>query len=395
VHTRPPLRLAWHRPALLAARVPPCDRLSTFKTQLFFPPATTPPQKHTTGNPTQQETTMDAYANYANDARAFAGGGGGGFMPSQPADQFGGGGGAFGGGGGSALKRSGGGGEGGKREVSTLRALTVRQLLRGQQQADDAQAASDRVSVDGADVHNATLLGKVMSVQEGGQRTTLTLHDGTGMIEVSKWRMDDDAQGVGQGSRVAVGSYVRVFGHLRAGGGGGGGGRSGGGAGGAGGGNLSFHAFAVRPVTDHNEVTYHLLQCAFQHAHLTRGGPGTGKGGFAAAGGQQQQQQPAYGVGAYGGAALPAAAAPAAAGAGAHQPGSLQEAITAVLSDPSVGENGLHVNEVVQRVRAAAAARGGGPHAAASLADVQAALSALMNEALAYTTVDDSHWKST
>jgi replication factor A2 len=322
---------------------------------------------------------MDAYANYASDARAFAGGGGGGFMPSQPADQFG-------GGGGSALKRSGGGEGGGKRETSTLRALTVRQLLRGQQAADDAQSASDRVSVDGADVHNATLLGKVTSVQEGGQRTTLTLHDGTGMIEVSKWRMDDDGAGGQGGSRVAVGSYVRVFGHLRA--GGGGGGRGGGGGGGAGGaGGLSFHAFAVRPVTDHNEVTYHLLQCAFQHAHLTRGGPGTGKGGFAAGG-----QQPAYGVGAYGGAAAPAAA-PAAAGAGAHQPGSLQEAIAAVLSDPSVGENGLHVNDVVQRVRAASA--GGGPHAAASLADVQAALSALMNEALAYTTVDDSHWKST
>jgi replication factor A2 len=325
---------------------------------------------------------MDAYANFASDARAFAGGGGGGFMPSQPGDQFGGGAGA--GGGGSAFKRSGGGGaDGNKREVSTLRALTVRQLLRGQQQADDAPAAPDgRVSVDGADVHNATLLGRVLSVQEGGQRTTLVLHDGTGAIEVSKWRMDDDGGVAGGGQpRVAVGSYVRVFGHLRAGGGGGG-------RGGAGGGGMSFHAFAVRPVTDHNEVTYHLLQCAFQHGHLTRGGAGTGLAGKM---GAAQPAAAAYGVGAYGAAAAPAAATPT---AGQQRPGSLQEAITAVLSDPSVGENGLHVNDVVQRVRAAAGP-GGGALAAASLADVQAALSALMNEALAYTTVDDSHWKST
>lgn len=332
---------------------------------------------------------MDTYANFANDARAFAAGGGGGFMPSQPGDQFGGAGAA--GGGGSAFKRSGG-GDGGKREVSTLRALTVRQLLRGQQQADDAShgAVPDRIAVDGADVHNATLLGRVLSVQEGGQRTTLTLHDGTGAIEVSKWRMDDDAAGAGGGggqARVAVGSYVRVFGHLRAGGGGGGGRGGGGGGAGGGGGGMAFHAFAVRPVTDHNEVTYHLLQCAFQHGHLARGGPGTGLAGKQP---PMQQQQPAYGVGAYGAApAAPAAGAPAAAG------GSLQDAIVAVLHDASVGENGLHVNEVVQRVRAAAAAAGGGPHAAASLADVQATLSALMNEALAYTTVDDSHWKAT
>jgi replication factor A2 len=332
---------------------------------------------------------MDSYATFANDARAFAGGGGGGggFMPSQPGDHFGGGGAGAAGGGGSAFKRSGGeGGGGGKREVSTLRALTVRQLLVGQQQADDVGGGAnpDRISVDGADVHNATLLGRVLSVQEGGQRTTLTLHDGTGSIEVSKWRMDDDGAGGGGGGqpRVQVGQYVRVFGHLRPGRGGGGGG-GGGGAGGAGG--LAFHAFAVRPVTDHNEVTYHLLQCAFQHGHLARGGAGTGLAGKQPAM-HGQQQQPAYGVGAYGAAPAPAPTAAAT--------GTLQDAITAVLSDASVGENGLHVNEVVQRVRAASGAAGG-PYASASLADVQAALSALMNEALAYTTVDDSHWKST
>jgi len=341
---------------------------------------------------------MDAYTNFASDARAFGGGGGGGggFVPSQPADQLGGGGGAFGGGG-SALKNRGGGGGEGKRETSTLRALTVRQLLHGQQAADDAQGGgSDKAVVDGADVHNATLLGRIVSVQEGGQRTTLALHDGTGSIEVSKWRTDDEPGGGQAQQRLAVGAYVRVFGHLRAGGGRSGGG--GGGAGGGAGGGMSFHAFAVRPVTDHNEVTYHLLQCVFQHAHLTRGGLGTGKplsGGAAAAGGFGAAPA-AYGVGAYGPAAAPSAA-PAAAGPGAHRPGSLQEAITAVLGDGSVGETGLHVNEVVQRVRAAAAAAagGGGALAQASLGDVQAALSALMNEALAYTTVDDNHWKST
>lgn len=39
-------------------------------------------------------------------------------------------------------------------------------------------------------------------------------------------------------------------------------------------------AFAVRPITNFNELTYHYLRAIFEHLHLTRGGA-------AATGGQQ------------------------------------------------------------------------------------------------------------
>ncbi|GBF88306.1 replication factor A2 [Raphidocelis subcapitata] len=286
---------------------------------------------------------------------AFAGGG---FMPTQQEQQ----------GGGS------GGRSGRQNKEQTLRAVTVRQLV--------AAAASNpkdtELVVDGHDLANVTLLGKVVSVSERGGNLDLRVDDGTGTMEATAYLENpDDPNAVAQKiAELRPGTYVRVYGSVK--------GYEG---------RWTINAFAVRVVHDYNEVTYHFLQVVFQHLHLLKGG-GTGVGGAgagappaaaagyggAAAGGWQQHMQPPpqqQQPGGYGGAP------PAAPMGGPGGMDACQAAVMQVLSDPSCGEGGLHVNDISNRL----APRG------FSRMQVEQALQFLQNEAHAYTTSDDMHWR--
>lgn len=143
----------------------------------------------------------------------------------------------------------------------------------------------------------------------------------------------------------------------------------------------SLVAFNVRPVADHNEVTYHLAQCMLQRAHLTSKKSG-GAGGATA-------------IAATAGAAGAAAAAPAVAA----------YADPAAGGDPNaVGADGL--TGAQREAKAQVAALGGGPQGAA-IDDVVAALAGrgfselivrdsvafLLEEGHLYSTVDENHVK--
>ncbi|GAB4820639.1 hypothetical protein N2152v2_007685 [Parachlorella kessleri] len=259
-----------------------------------------------------------------------------------------------GGAGGSAQKRN------SDTKDSTLRALTVRQIYEAAQQTMD-----DQLTVDGKPVINITIVGKIVHVEEQQLMTLYTVDDGTGRVLAKYWTPnDDDDYDRQRRAEYRVGVYVRVHGHVS-----------------SVGREKSMVAFNIRLISDHNEVTYHYLQCIFQHLHLTRGsGAGAGTaGGFPVA----AQQPGGAAPGAYN---APMHAQPAAGGYNPN-PGvnPLQESILRIMSGPEgLTEHGIDVNNVVNLL--------GGRY---NLGQVREALQFLSDEGLVYPTIDDQHYKST
>lgn len=103
-----------------------------------------------------------------------------------------------------------------------------------------------------------SLVGKVVRAEHQHLSFNVMLDDGTGTIECKHFMTSTDDAGRNleeqRLAEIQQGMYVRVFGHLS-----------------KSMGTPSITAFAIRPVTDFNEVTYHLAQIIFQHMHLTKG----------------------------------------------------------------------------------------------------------------------------
>ena len=101
--------------------------------------------------------------------------------------------------------------------------------------------------MNGEEVHNLTLLGKVVKANVSATTQEYVVDDGTGAVNVKRWVDAEDESAKGA---VAVGQYVRVYGHVR-----------------VFQGVRSVIAFNLRPVTDFNEVTYHFLEVVYCNAH--------------------------------------------------------------------------------------------------------------------------------
>ena len=105
--------------------------------------------------------------------------------------------------------------------------------------------------MNGEEVHNLTLLGKIVKANDSSTSLMYTIDDGTGTCEVKIWVDADDADGQNQNkAEWKVGAYVRVYGHLR-----------------AFQGQRGVIAFNMRPVTDFNEITYHFLEVVYCNSH--------------------------------------------------------------------------------------------------------------------------------
>ncbi|KAK9831904.1 hypothetical protein WJX81_007708 [Elliptochloris bilobata] len=253
--------------------------------------------------------------------------GGGGFMPSQNQNA----------GGSPAQKKF----ASGKAE--TLRAVTVKQL------ADALNAAvDDTYFVDGVELANVTLIGKIVKISFTDQLAQMEINDCTGTASVQMWvdQADEDAA-----ADWRVGVYVRVHGKIS-----------------------DFdnkkriNAWQIRPITDFNEVTYHLLKCIFQHVHLTKTNGGSGGGAAAAA--------PAFA----GGAAVARGAG------GANEVGDdgftgVQRDVAAFYKSPeAIGGQGVHNDQVVSALA--------GTY---TRPQVQAAIDFLKDQGHLFTTMDDDH----
>jgi replication factor A2 len=139
--------------------------------------------------------------------------------------------------------------------------VTIKQILDADVPFQDAE-----FKIDGTEVAQVTFVGMVRNVSPQTTNVTFRLDDGTGVIEVKHW-IDADKQADDGGDSIAnrfpLDQYVRVWGRLKS-------------------FNNKRHvgAHIIKPVTDFNEVNYHLLEATYVHLCMTKGTP-TGVNGNA------------------------------------------------------------------------------------------------------------------
>lgn len=292
--------------------------------------------------------------NFGGDfgASQFAGIGGG-FVASQAGGD---------GYGGAAVQQKRGG------NSQTLRAVTIRQIVKDVATTDD-----ENYKVDGVELHTVTIVGRIVNVQDSATRFTLTVDDGTGRTQVEKWINEEQDLGKAR-SEWQVGTYVRVYGNVR-----------------AFGGKKNINAYTIRSVRDYNEVTYHFLQCTFQHLHITKGAAPAGAvppSPMAYVAPSSGNAHPAQGYpsgnpsatmnyGAYNASTMPSA--------NTTGSSSIHSEVLAIYNDPqhSTSDAGLSVEEVHRLL--------GNKY---QLHAIMQAVEFLCNEGHLFTTVDDLHYRS-
>ncbi|PQE13698.1 replication factor A2 protein [Rutstroemia sp. NJR-2017a BVV2] len=274
--------------------------------------------------------------------------------------------GAQGGADGGGFVQGGGGGYGGSQGGSqdspggsktygkdTLRPVTIKQILDAVQPHPDAD-----FKIDGVEVTQLSFIGQVHSVSKQATNNTYKVDDGTGLIEVKQW-IDSEAEPENAKAVPQEGEYIHVWGRLK-----------------------SFSnkrhvgAHVIRPVTDHNEITFHGLEATLAHLHFTRGPPGAANTG---AGAGVKNEEGMF-VGGYDGAGNGGGAG--AGGAGKELPNgttpNARKVFQLLQSEPQNNE-GLHVQNIASKL--------GVP-----LSDVYKAGDELLGIGCIYTTVDDETW---
>ncbi|KAF9885879.1 replication factor A protein 2 [Aspergillus nanangensis] len=164
---------------------------------------------------------------------------------------------------------------GGKGDYNnaTLRPITVKQALDSSQPYPEAAH-----QIDGADVASVCFVGQVRNISSQSTNVTYKIDDGTGEIEAKQWidsstadtmDMDDGKGNAAPGKdQVELNGYAKVFGKIK-----------------------TFNnkrfvgAHSVRPLTDINELHYHLMEAVAVHLFFTRGPPGSAGGAGNAGGG--------------------------------------------------------------------------------------------------------------
>ncbi|XP_059286413.1 replication protein A 32 kDa subunit A-like [Lycium ferocissimum] len=256
----------------------------------------------------------------------------GGFMPSQ---------------GGSDPSRT----SAKSRDNPPLLPLTVKQISEAVQSSDE----KSNFVVDGVDVNNVRLVGMAFKKSERVTDVSFAIDDGTGRIECTRWV--NDAVDTKEVEEVSDGMYVRVHGHLK--------GFQG---------KTQLVVFAIRPITDYNEVATHFLECIYVH-HCNR------------------KPQSGLSVSTPGQTDAPAAVSTPSGGYNSSQfSGQLnidglkgmEKVVIDYLEQPSslAQEKGIHRNEIAQQLKV-------------PLEKIMEAITSLESEGLVYSTIDECHYKST
>ncbi|EXJ65948.1 replication factor A2 [Cladophialophora psammophila CBS 110553] len=136
----------------------------------------------------------------------------------------------------------------------TVRPMTIKQILDAEQPHPDADFRCD-----GEPFSQVTFVGQIRSISTQPTNITYKIDDGTGLIEAKQWidgesthaeKMDLDSNK----PKLVEDGYCRVWGRLKA-------------------FNNKRHvgAHVIRPITDYNEINYHLLEATAVHLFFTRG----------------------------------------------------------------------------------------------------------------------------
>ena len=257
----------------------------------------------------------------------------------------------------------------GGQKNSTLRPVTVKQL---RDCCSSVDAGDDNFTVSGHALDNVVVMGKVVQYTEQSTNIKIILDDGTGKVETMFWLESDAADEGGQvedphgpNSRAEwrEGKYIKIFGHLR-----------------AMQGKRHIVAFTIKPVTDMNELTFHMLDTIFTHLQLT----GAGQGAVQMTPGQKRVMGPA--VGGMGSAAPMGGAAAPQEFAGMPGMSPCQKAAFEAFHEPQAMNNdaGLSFDQLKVKL---------GNRFTPS--DLKQAVEDLQNDGHIYTTVDDMHFKGT
>jgi replication factor A2 len=125
---------------------------------------------------------------------------------------------------------------------------------------------------------------------------------------------------------------------------------------------------AIRPVTDFNEINYHLLNATAVHLYFTRGLPGQANGGVKGEGqGLFVDGDSGVGKGAGAGKKLPAGMSPVA------------RKVYEFLQNSPQNNEGLHVHEIARQLNVPSN-------------EVFKSGDELILQGLIYTTIDDETW---
>ncbi|KAI8913897.1 replication protein A, subunit RPA32 [Powellomyces hirtus] len=302
---------------------------------------------------------------------SFGGGGGGGSFGGGGGGNFGGYAGYSGGGGGGGSSGGGGGGGGGGgffspggisasqespsargRGTSTnqsLRPVTIKMLLEAKQLVPDSPFV-----IDENELSLCTLIGQIKSINQQSTNITYILHDSTGSIEVKKWIQSDETDyDAAQRDSCHVGSYVRIFGHLR-----------------VFQNKRSLLIFNIRPIAGADEISFHLLEVMYVHRMLIKGMDNSG-GAHA-----PMDQNSVYAAGngnGVGGAEM----------AVNDKLPPLHQQVLNFAKQYTHLDEGAAKSDIVQRLRGQA-----------SEATIRDAVQDLLNDGMMYTTVDEDHVKA-
>jgi replication factor A2 len=179
--------------------------------------------------------------------------------------------------------------------------------------------------------------------------TTFKLDDGTGTVEVKQW-VDSDVDPANAKALPKEGDYLRVWGRLKA-------------------FNNKRHvaAHVIRPITNMNEISYHLLEATAVHLYFARGPPTGAANGVKAEGGNGIFVDSNGGGGA------------AASGMDMSKLTPVARRVLELLHSTPQNNEGLHVNMIASQL-------------GLNSNDVFKAGDQLLGEGAIYTTVDDETW---
>ncbi|ORZ20626.1 hypothetical protein BCR42DRAFT_409168 [Absidia repens] len=212
------------------------------------------------------------------------------------------------------------------RGEQSLRPVTVKQ-------AQNVEVTPETTFlIDGVEVTQVTLVGVIRDINEQSTAITYRVEDGSGSIEVRKWVDQNESpeetarrQGLLPDMYVRIGARLNSFNN-----------------------RISLMSFDIHPITDFNEITYHLLDAVYSHVK-----------------GRSVKNDPMQ--------ITPGGTS----GGGIHD--QVYQVITAC-----VAEEGIHVAQIVQQMAGRF-----------SEADVRNAVEYLTSEGRCYNTVDEEHIRST
>ena len=190
------------------------------------------------------------------------------------------------------------------------------------------------------------------------------LDDGTGILDVKQWVDTEDAVATSGLGQQLNGHYVRVLGVLK-----------------SFGSKKHVGSHKITPVTDYNEVQYHLLETTATHLYLVRGSPeqfgsaGAGSAHARAGGGGGDTTMGGMGGGGAGAGGGYAGSRPA---RGVENLSHNARIVYDTLRGESSCNEGLHINNLKARCHMSQDVLG-------------RAIDELLSAGAAYTTMDDQH----